>query len=182
LQGHSCSEETKQKLSAAAKRQPKRYGKDNPFFGKHLSLEARQKIANAKRGTKATPETIIKMSNRVCSQKTRLKLSESSSKKIKHSRGQDNPLFNIPRSEETKRKISQTKQNNPYHHTEETKKKMRKPTPSKANTKSLWWRVTNQTGETVEVKNLTAFCREHSIHSHRFWIGKTCKGYRAVKI
>jgi group I intron endonuclease len=179
LKGHGgYTDESRRRISEAAKRQPKRYGKDNPFFGKHLSTESCQKIANARRGTKASPETRAKMANRVCSQETRLKLSESS-RKIKHGCGQNNPLFGIQRSEETKKKIRETKRNHPYRHTEEAKRKMRQPTPSKG--LSFWWQITNQNGETIKVKNLCAFCREHSIKSHRFAEGKVCKGYLAVK-
>jgi group I intron endonuclease len=92
-----------------------------------------------------------------------------------------NPLIGKPRSEETKRKISETKHKFPYHHTEEVKIKMRHPTPSKSNSKSLWWRITNQDGETIEVKNLEAFRRQHSIKSHRFAEGKMCNGYFAMR-
>jgi len=93
-----------------------------------------------------------------------------------------NPLIGRHRSEETKQKIRDTKRDNPYRHTEETKKKMRRATPSKANAKSLCWKLTNQNGETIEIKNLEAFRRQHSIKSHRLAEGRQCKGFLAVKI
>jgi len=179
LKGHGCSEETRRKLREAPK--ARLFGKDNPFFGKHLSIEARQKIAEARRGTKASPETRAKMAIRSYSDETRQKLS-TAAKKANHGRGPDNPLFGKPLPKETKRKIAEAKRKNPYRHTEEAKLKMRHPNPKAADSNSQWWQVTNQNGETIKVKNLSAFCREHSIRSHRFFVGKTCKGYCAVKL
>lgn len=64
LKGHGgYTEESRYKMSESAKRQPKRYGKDNHFFGKHLSSTAKQKLSNARLGKSLSQETRNKMSD-----------------------------------------------------------------------------------------------------------------------
>lgn len=125
---HHESEYTRKKLGDAIKRrwQDKTYreansGENHHWYGKHHSEESIKKMSDAKKQYyKDNP----------VSEETRERISKSN--KGKHTgennpmygkRGSDNPLYGIQRSDEVKKKISESKIG--YHHTEESKKKMR---------------------------------------------------------
>lgn len=87
----------------------KRVGELNPFFQKKHSEKSLKKMSESHKGTKATLETRIKMSN--------------------SRKGDKNPMYGVPspmtgkhHGEETKKKISDYNKNRVF--SEETKKKM----------------------------------------------------------
>lgn len=56
LKGHNVSDDTRRKLSKAAKR---RTGNKNPMYGKHLSIESKRRISEANKGKlKGIPKSI----------------------------------------------------------------------------------------------------------------------------
>lgn len=80
--GHEVSEETKQKISKS--RKGKRVGKDHPMYGKHHSLEVREKISQALQGdchpTRGVTGENHYMFGRKLSEETKNKISQANSK------------------------------------------------------------------------------------------------------
>ncbi len=62
MQGHSVSEESRQKISDS--RKGKYAGEHHPMYGKHFSEESRQKMSKAKKGKHVSEETRRKMSEK----------------------------------------------------------------------------------------------------------------------
>lgn len=135
---HICSEETKQKLSEAIR------GVNHPMFGKKRSEESRKKISNAKKGIKTGRQTEEHRKNISISNKGR-----------KHSEEAKEKMRNHRHSDETKNKLSLTKQgeNNPNY-----------GKFGEFNNKSKMYLIVHPNGEEEIIKGLSEFCRQHSIN------------------
>lgn len=121
---HRMSEETKKKLGHASKSrwQDKDYheshsGENSAWYGRHHTEDSKKKVSESRKSY---------FVNNTISDETRHKMSDSG--KGKHS-GENNGMFGkqsslkgVPRSDEVKRKISESKRG--FHHTEDSKKKM----------------------------------------------------------
>lgn len=141
--GCQISEETKKKLSLI------NAGKNNPFYGKHHTEEAKQKNREAHIGNPCSEETKKKLSlintgtnhpnygkKRSEQTKKKIRLTKIGSKHTEETKqkmkgripwnkglvGENNPMFGIPRSEEVKKKIGLA--NTGKNHSEETKRKI----------------------------------------------------------
>ena len=138
MYGKQLSDETKRKISEAEK------GEKNPFYGKHHSDETKRKLSESKKGKycgeknpfydkKHSKETKRKISDankgKQHSKETKRKISEA----IKGEKnpfygkgytilGEKNPFYGKHHSDETKRKLSESKKGK--HHSEETKRKI----------------------------------------------------------
>lgn len=96
--GRKHTEETKKKMSEAAKGHKRNSGVNNSRRGKTLSEETKKKLSDAKMGIKLSDETRKKMSE-----------SHKGMKNNCDFNGENNPFYGKKHSEETKRKISETK-------------------------------------------------------------------------
>jgi len=95
-------------------------------------------------------------------------------------------------TEETKRKISESKRNNPHHHSPEVIRQIadkrrgkpqtdhQKQRAREANVSE--WEVTMPTGEIVRITNLRQFCKDHGLSQGNFTTYGHTKGYRARKL
>lgn len=97
--GKHLSEETRKKLSEVHK--GKQAGEDNPMYGKHHSLSSIQKMSDAKKGKKLSEETKKKIGEankgRPVSEETKNKLSEVHKGKHWYNNGQINKFcFECP--------------------------------------------------------------------------------------
>ena len=106
MKGKYHSEESKKKMSEAKK------GEKHPMYGKHLSEETRRKISEAEKGKRTGEKHPFYGKHH--SEKTKKKISEAEKGK--------------PRSEETKKKISEARRGEKHpmygkQHTDETKNK-----------------------------------------------------------
>ena len=106
MKGKHPSEESKKKMSEAKK------GEKHPMYGKHLSEETRRKISEAEKGKRTGEKHPFYGKHH--SEKTKKKISEAEKGK--------------PRSEETKKKISEARRGEKHpmygkQHTDETKNK-----------------------------------------------------------
>jgi G:T-mismatch repair DNA endonuclease (very short patch repair protein) len=105
-----------QKLKISESKKGKKLGKDNPFYGKTHTREAREKISKSKKGKPGHPisnEAKKKISEskkgKPRSKECKRKVSES--KKGKQL-GKDNPFFGKTHTEETKKKLSESNKGN----------------------------------------------------------------------
>ena len=106
MKGKHPSEESKKKMSEAKK------GEKHPMYGKHLSEETRRKISEAEKGKRTGEKHPLYGKHH--SEKTKKKIGEAEKGK--------------PRSEETKKKISEARRGEKHpmygkQHTDETKNK-----------------------------------------------------------
>lgn len=115
--GYHPNEEERKRRSETQK------GEKNPFFGKHLSYEAKRKISEAKKGKSLSEETRRKLSEirkgKHLSEETRRKISEA--KKGKYT-GENHPMYGKHFSEEHKKKISEALKGKSL--SEETRRKL----------------------------------------------------------
>ena len=106
----------------------RKFGKDNPHFGKRVSIESRNKMSAMRIGRHPTAETRKKMSDNQKGEGNNFfgkKHTEETRKKISahHAdmRGKNSPMFGRKMSEETKRKIIETRKLNRKNKMEATK-------------------------------------------------------------
>ena len=96
-------------------------GNLNNFYGKHHTEESKRLISENQKGWNHTDEAKEKIKEarkgKSRSEETKLKISLKNSKEGHH-------MWNKSPSEETIKKIIDTKKNNPYKHTEERRKKI----------------------------------------------------------
>ena len=85
-------------------------GEKNPMYGKHFTEEAKKKLSESKKGKKLSEETKQKISE----SKKGKKLSEEHIRKISESKkGEKNHMYGKHHSEETRNKISNTRNKKP---------------------------------------------------------------------
>lgn len=111
--GGRHTDETKQRISSILMGHTNtRNGKDHPNYGKPLSEEAKQNISEKNKGRKLTKETRQRMSDSrtgtTRSPETRQKISEGMKGRVSPLKGRTKE----PMSDDTKRKISETKRKN----------------------------------------------------------------------
>jgi len=94
-------------------------------------------------------------------------------------------------TEETKRKISESKRNNPYRHSTEVIQQIADKRRGKPQTdhqkqrareaNAAQWEVITPTGETLIITNLRQYCLEHHLSQGNLVTHGHTKGYRATK-
>jgi len=158
--GTMASDQTKQKMSKS------RCGENNPMYGKNHTEESLNKMSQAKIGKydgennpfyekTHSNETRLKLSRintgKIIPQEIRDKISQSLIGKMNGENnpmygkiGEENPMFGIPRSDETKKKISDSKKGKKM--SEETRKKM---SESKKGKPSNRWKNRSKQGATA---------------------------------
>lgn len=134
--GKTHTEEVRRKSSEWHK--ANQSGENHPFFGKNHSDEAKEKMSKAKIGTKKSSEDIKRQSERVSGAGNPMYGS--------HRYGEENPMFGKRHSDETKKKIAESRKGikasdeakknmsnaqKGRKHSEETKKKMSESRKSK---------------------------------------------------
>lgn len=97
----------------------------------------------------------------------------------------------IMHTEETKRKISESKRNNPHHHSTEVIQQIADKRRGKPQTdyqkqrareaNAAQWEVITPTGETLIITNLRQYCLEHGLNQGNLITHGHTKGYRATK-
>ena len=96
-------------------------GSNNGFYGYHHTDESKKLISENQKGWKHTEEIKLKMSLDRTGVKRPAWVGEKISKSIS---GENHHMWGKETSSETKKKISQTKQKNPYKHNEESRRKI----------------------------------------------------------
>ena len=149
LKGHLVSKETRDKIGLATKGRhlseevkrklsEKMRGENSVYFGKHITEETRCKLRLLNLGKKLSAETKRKISlgniGRVCSEETRKKIGLANSIALKgkhyskrtkeHCLNLSKSLMGRKLSEESKRKVSETKKSQHLHWSEDHKKKL----------------------------------------------------------
>ena len=95
-------------------------------------------------------------------------------------------------SEETRKRISETKRNNPYRHSSEIIKRIADKHRGKKQTEhqkkratevnSATWEVITPSGEVLVITNLPQYCLEHKLSQGNLTVYGHTKGYRVRKI
>jgi len=96
-------------------------GNNNGFYGFHHTDESKKLISENQKGWKHTEETKLKMSLDKTGVKRPAWVGEKISKSVS---GKNHHMWGKKTSDETKKKISQSKQKNPYKHNEDSKRKI----------------------------------------------------------
>lgn len=135
--GGSHGKHTEEALQKQRENQPKLYGENNPFYGKHHTDETKTKIAQANMGRQHTEESKRKMSESQKVAQLGHEVSEETRKKI--SKANSNP------SEETRKKISDSKKGKSL--TDEHKQKIKDNAPRGSSHKRAKKVICVETGE-----------------------------------
>lgn len=168
--GFKFSDETKSKMSKD------RTGKGNSMYGKKHSDESKLNISLSKIG-KASPNKGKKLEDIVGKEKSD-EIKKTMSDKASLRTGEKNSMYGKKHSDESKLKMSVNKE-----------KKFGKDNPNFGRVYSEdektfdTWEITHEDGRTLEVENLTKFCKENNLNpscmrdiyygrmkKHRGWI------------
>ena len=110
---HSCSEETRKKLSIASSGKNNamygKFGKDHPSYGRYVSEDTKNKLSEALRGKKKSEEHIQHLREANLGKK----MSEESRRKISESlkglfAGERHPMYGKKHTDETKHRMSES--------------------------------------------------------------------------
>lgn len=145
---------------------------------------ARQAQAERMKGNKLSKGRKI-----IFTDETKQRISETQKERFRQ-----NPHLRVrsAHTEETKRKISESKQKNPYRHSPETQRRIaekRRNIPQTLYQKqrardanAATWEVVTPTGETIVLTNLRQFCKDHGLSQGNLVTHGHTKGYHARKL